>query len=55
MHWFREVHFIFSFYVSFHVNELPTRLELVVNAKTATLLGITIPRSVLSRADEIVR
>jgi putative ABC transport system substrate-binding protein len=35
--------------------ELPTRLELVVNAKTATLLGITIPRSVLSRADEIVR
>ncbi len=34
--------------------EQPTNLELVVNPKTAKTLGITIPRSVLLRADRVI-
>jgi putative tryptophan/tyrosine transport system substrate-binding protein len=32
----------------------PTRYELVVNQKTARTLGLTLTRSVLTRADEIL-
>ena len=34
--------------------ELPTRVELVVNRKAATALGVTVPRSVLVRADKVI-
>ena len=34
--------------------QLPVKYEMIVNLKTAKALGLTVPQSILLRADEVI-